>query len=429
MTTPEVTITLPPLHPNQQLVAKSPARFKVVCCGRRWGKTLLAMTLCLQSALKGKRIWHVAPTYKQTLEGWSYLQRLVQQMPTSIARTNVSELTVKFTGGGSIQMRTADNPDNLRGSGLDGVVLDEAATMKEDAWKLVLRPALADKQGWALFISTPLHFNWFYDLYAHSEDPEVKDWAAWNFPTWTNPFIPESEIDAAQQDMNPEDFDQEFGASFTAVGGAIFRDLAANRQLFLRPMPREIAISRTGVGMDWGTTKEHNAAVVSASMLTSGVVWVRSSWLSDSGSDVEWVAEAARCKRDYGANFARVDRSQSSIRGRLLDPLERSGAGMAEAETGTPDVDARIGSFQGLIKQRAIFFDINGPGVREYFNHLCAYHRDKDGKVVEEEDDDVDAGCYLVSELVRPKTPMAASVATRQQAPRKAALSAWNYRG
>ena len=395
MITPSIDITLPPLHANQQLVAKDRSRFKVVCCGRRWGKTLLAMTLCLESALKGKRIWHVAPTYKQTLEGWAYLQRLVQQMPVSIAKTNVSELTVKFTGGGSIQMRTADNPDNLRGSGLDGVVLDEAATMKEDAWKLVLRPALADKQGWALFISTPLHFNWFYDLYAHSEDPEVKDWAAWNFPTWTNPFIAESEIAAAQLDMLPEDFDQEFGASFTAVGGAIFRDLAANRQMFLRPMPASTELRRTGIGEDWGTTDAHHAANVCGGITSSGVVWIRSRWESASGSANDWDDEALRCKRDYGASFSRIDRSQSGH----LDIRRAQGF---NADKGIADVDGRIGDFIGLIRRKAIFFDINGKGVRDYFNHLCAYHRDKEGKVVEEEDDDVDAGCYLVSELVKP---------------------------
>lgn len=397
--TAPMQITLPPLHPRQMEIAKHPARFKVVCCGRRWGKTLLASTLCIRDALKGKRIWHVAPSYKQTLEAWSYLQRLIVQMPAGIAKTQVSELSVKFVGGGTIQMRTADNPDNLRGAGLDGVVLDEAATMKKEAWDLVLRPALADKQGWALFISTPQHFNWFYDLFTKGEQGE-DDWAAWQLPTWDNPYIPPSEIEAARRDMLDEDFQQEFAASFTAIGGAVFRLLSADRHIYLRPMPAGLEFKRVGVGMDWGTTAQHNASVVCGGVTCDGTVWIRSAWLDDSGDDTRWFDEAQRCRRDYRASFARVDRSQSSARGRL------SALGF-DAETGVADVEARVGAYQGLIIPRRIFFDLNGPGVREYYNHLCAYHRDPDtGKPVEEQDDDVDAGGYMVKELTEPKVAM-----------------------
>src|SRR5690606_647788 len=99
------------------------------------------------------------------------------------------------------------------------------------------------------------HFNWFYDLFTLGEQGNG-DWKSWQHPTWDNPYIPESEIEAARRDMLPEDFEQEFGASFTAVGGAVFRDLSANRSYFLRPMPAGIELKRVGVGMDWGTTKQ-----------------------------------------------------------------------------------------------------------------------------------------------------------------------------
>lgn len=406
-----IKVTLPPLHPSQQGIASHSARFKVVCCGRRrrWGKTLLAMTVLLRDALKGKRLWHVAPSYKQTLEGWDYLQRLVAQMPKGIAKVQVSELLVTFAGGGSIQMRTADNPNNLRGAGLDGVVLDEAADIKPEAWDLVLRPALADKQGWAMFIGTPRHFNWFFDMFERGQASDAKDWASWQKPTWDNPFIKQEEIDAAQKEMEPEDFDQEFGASFTAIGGAIFPLLSANRPMYLRPMPAGLEFRRTGIGMDWGTTKQHNAAVVCGSMLANGAVWIRSAWLDDSGSDEAWFDEARRCRRDYSAIFARVDRSQSSARGRL------SALGF-EADNGVADVEARVGAYQGLIRRQAIFFDLNGPGVREYYQHLVEYHRDpQTGKPVEERDDDVDAGGYLVKELTEPRAVMPSAVSLPQR--------------
>lgn len=402
VTAEKQVVNLPSLHESQERIFRHPARFKVVCCGRRWGKTLLGVTICIHRAMKGERVWWVAPIYKQALEGWEYLLRFLQD-PRLRVQVHATELMVSFPSGGSIQIRTADNPNNLRGAGLNYVVLDEAAFMK-GGLDLVLRPALADKQGGALYISTPQHFNHFYDLYERGESTEFKDWASWTKPTWDNPFIPAEEIDAAQMDMQPEDFDQEFGASFTAIGGAVFRLLAGNRQLYLRPMPAGLDVRRTGVGMDWGTTKEHQAAVVTGSLLSNGTVWIRSAWQSESGSANDWYDEITRCKRDYGASFARVDRSQSSA----VDHLTALGL---QADKGVSDVEARIGDFQGLVHRKAIFFDINGPGVRDYYNRLCAYHRYPDsdpkaGKIVEEDDDDVDAGCYLVSELVRPRIAM-----------------------
>lgn len=410
---PVVTVTLPPLHDAQRTIAKHPARFKVVCCGRRFGKTVLGIVLCIRSAAKGGRVWWVAPSYSVALEGWAYLLRLVRNFPG--AKTHVSRLKVSFPGGGSIEIKTADNPDNLRGAGLDGVVLDEAASMKQEVWDLVLRPALADKRGWALFISTPKHFNWFYDLYTHAEGQQNEDWACWQHPTWDNPFIPTEEIEAAQRDMASEDFDQEFGASFTAIGGAVFPALSANRPYYLRPMPAGTVeqLRRKGVGMDWGTTKEHRAAVVGGGILSTGAVWITSSWLSDTGSSNDWNDEALRVKRQIGATFARVDRSQASN----LDPLKALGF---EADKGLADVEARIGMLQGLIRRQAIFFDANDPGVRELFTHLCEYHRypadhPKAGQIVEEQDDDVDACLYLVAELCQPRghLPPRASVWTR----------------
>src|SRR3990167_794523 len=98
----KATATLPDLHPSQLAIAKHPARFKVVCCGRRWGKTMLGITSCLREALKGGRVWWCAPSYKQALEGWLYLQQLTRGMPVEKQAT---ELLMGFDSGGSIQIR------------------------------------------------------------------------------------------------------------------------------------------------------------------------------------------------------------------------------------------------------------------------------------------------------------------------------------
>jgi len=395
----EVTVTLPPLHDSQRVIAKHPARFKVVCCGRRDGKTVLGIVLCIRCAAKKGRAWWIAPTYSIALEGWNYLLRLVRNFPG--VKVAVSRMMATFPGGGTIEIKTADNPDNLRGAGLDFAAMDEFASMKPDVWDLIIRPALADHQGEALFISTPKHYNHFFDLYQHAEADETGTWACWQHPTWDNPFIPQDEIDAAQRDMDPADFDQEFGASFTAVGGAIWPLLSANRPLYFRPMPANLDFRRKGIGMDWGTTDGHKAAVVSGGITSTGAVWFFSRWESASGSSNDWYDEAARCKRDYGITFARVDRSQSSA----IDHLKSNRELLLLADKGIADVESRIGDFQGLVRKQAVFFDLNGIGMREFYTHCCEYHRDEDGKVVEEKDDDVDAACYLVAELVKPSAP------------------------
>ena len=151
-------VTLPQLHEGQTEVAMSNARFKVLSAGRRWGKTRLGVWLCLEKAWQGKRSWWIAPTYAMALEGWKDLRNIGVEYGTVIKE---SEKTIITPTGGMVSIRSADNPDRLRGAGLDFVVLDECAFMKENTWAEVIRPTLTERQGGALFISTPKGFNWF----------------------------------------------------------------------------------------------------------------------------------------------------------------------------------------------------------------------------------------------------------------------------
>jgi hypothetical protein len=126
---------------------------------------------------------------------------------------------IEFPGGGSITVKSADNPDSLRGEGLDGLVVDESAFVSEQAWKAALRPALADKQGWTMHISTPNGFNWFKDLF----DRALRDdWERWQRPTSDNPLVTQQELDEALLDMGEVLFAQEHMALFTDVAGAEF---------------------------------------------------------------------------------------------------------------------------------------------------------------------------------------------------------------
>ena len=130
---------------------------------------------------------------------------------------------VTFPGGGTVQVRSADDPDSLRGEGLDFCVMDECAFMKEDAWTHAIRPALSDRQGRAMFISTPKGRGWFWSLYQRGNDPNYDEYSSWHFPTSDNPFIDDDEIEAARATLPSLIYRQEYLAEFIEDGGGTFR--------------------------------------------------------------------------------------------------------------------------------------------------------------------------------------------------------------
>ena len=214
-------IKLPSFHPRQHEVALSPARFRVAACGRRWGKTRLGSAICLKTAADGGRAWWVAPTYKVSEVGWRLIRRMALQIPG--ATIQKSDRLVSLPGGGEIQVRSADNPDSLRGEGLDFVVMDECAFIAEDAWLEALRPALSDRRGRALFISTPKGHNWFWRLWQRCMDAHDDEWHGWQLPTGDNPYIATDEIEAARRSLPERIFAQEYLAQFLDDAGGVFR--------------------------------------------------------------------------------------------------------------------------------------------------------------------------------------------------------------
>jgi len=214
----KIAIEPQPLAWQQQVISDQ-SRFKVLACGRRAGKTVLGTVLCLQTAGVGGRAWWVAPTYPVASIGWRAIKELALRLPGSEVRE--SERRVTLSSGGDVQVKSADNPDSLRGEGLDLVVIDEAAFVKEAAWTEALRPALSDRQGSALFISTPRGRNYFYHLWTDAKDKP--DWAAFRFPTSANPNIAPEEIEAAKKLLPGLIFAQEYEAKFTEQYGAMFK--------------------------------------------------------------------------------------------------------------------------------------------------------------------------------------------------------------
>lgn len=220
-----IELKLPSLHPGQQEVFDKHARFKVVCCGRRWGKTHLGVLLCVIAAARGGRAWWIGPSYPVAGIGWRLLKTIVSPIPGIEVRE--ADKMIVFPNGGVVQVKSADRPDSLRGESLDYVVFDEVADIKPDAWFEGIRPALADKKGGALFIGTPRGMsNWFYDLFVKAQSDDTGTWAAFQQPTVSNTAIVDlaAEVEEARADMHPVVFNQEFCAEFVVAGGTVFRD-------------------------------------------------------------------------------------------------------------------------------------------------------------------------------------------------------------
>ena len=214
---------LPTLHPAQEEVAKSEARWKVLCAGRRFGKTRLGVQLCIQAALEGKRAWWVAPTFSIARVGWRAIEAAAMSFPQEIRpKVSIANMEVFFENGGYIAAKSADNPQRLRGEGLDFLVMDEAAFIKREVWREVLRPTLTERKGSALFISTPMGMNnWFYDLWNNAQEDE--NWETFRFATTDNPAIDPDEVEVAKKEVGSIIFTQEYLAEFVEDGQSLFK--------------------------------------------------------------------------------------------------------------------------------------------------------------------------------------------------------------
>ena len=212
------------LLPWQQDVWADDTRFKIVAAGRRTGKSRLAAWLLIVNALQAERghVFYVAPTQGQARDiMWQTLLELGHPV---ISGSHINNLQIKLVNGATISLKGADRPETMRGVSLKFLVLDEYADMKPDVFEQILRPALADQKGCAMFIGTPMGRNHFYDLYKYAELGDDETYKAWHFTSYDNPILDPNEIDTAKKSMSSYAFRQEFMASFEARGSEMFKE-------------------------------------------------------------------------------------------------------------------------------------------------------------------------------------------------------------
>ena len=215
---PPLVVRFPPLRPQQRALFDARQRFNCWVCHRRFGKTVLSLYCLIHDAYAceraSPRFAYIAPLFRQAKSiAWDLLRTLLQPLPG--VRFNEAELRADLHTGARLQLFGADSPDTLRGLYFDGVVLDEAAQMRPRLWPEIVRPALADREGWAIHISTPLGHNAFYDLYQQAQDDPL--WHVASYKASATGIVSALELASARQVMSPEQYAQEFECSFEAA--------------------------------------------------------------------------------------------------------------------------------------------------------------------------------------------------------------------
>jgi hypothetical protein len=216
-------------HEGQKAVLESDARFKVMNCGRRFGKTKLAAYIITKKAREeNQMLWWIAPTYKVVKRGYA---EVLRQLPDGVLThdpppdTNFDagrSVILKFKNGSRMEFYSAERPEGMLGEGVDFAVFDEAAIMPGRIWNQIVRPTLMDRLGGALFISTPRGRNWFYKAWQQGQDNEQPNWASWTFPSSSNPYLPEGEVEEMQKQLPRLEYEQEVEAKFLAAGSSVF---------------------------------------------------------------------------------------------------------------------------------------------------------------------------------------------------------------
>jgi phage terminase large subunit len=216
-------------------------RFACIVTHRRAGKTVACIHDLQGGAIQSDKIRprfaYLSPFLKQSKAvAWDYLRSALAPLRAIGASTHDTELRVDYPNGGQVRLYGADNPDALRGIYLDGIVLDEFADMDPRVWSEIIRPALADRQGWAVFIGTPKGRNAFFELWRRSQSEQ--DWFSLMLKASETGLIPESELALAKRDLSEDQYAQEFECSFeAAIVGSYYGKLMARAEQDRRIAP------------------------------------------------------------------------------------------------------------------------------------------------------------------------------------------------
>lgn len=381
------------LHDAQKQIVSSPHRFRVVNCGRRFGKTLMSVyeMIGLAVSKNDTKIAYVAPNFQQARDiAWAELRKVAAPV-TADSNESRLELTIKTKDGGTseIKLRGYEAVDSLRGQFFDLLVLDEVASMRNFwmGWEEVLRPTLTDKKGHALFISTPKGFNHFYELFI--KEKEDCDYKSFHFTSYDNPHVPSEEIDKAKEELPEDKFAQEYLADFRKTEGLVYKEFDRDKHIVGDEVFNKEFVD-TICGVDFGFSNP--AAVIKIQKDGDRNYYITEEWFKAQKSNEEIIEAAISMNASkYYPDPAEPDRVQA---------MEDAGLYIREVRKNRDSISYGIDKIRELFKQNRLFIHASCRNVIQEFEtyHYPENRRGLNEKEHPEKDNDhaMDAIRYAI---------------------------------
>lgn len=313
-------------HPAQRAIMANDTRFRVVAAGRRFGKTEMARQVAVGRAWRhaGSNVWWVAPTYNDATElGYDILE---QELPEAVIedKQRRSPRKIQLVNGSVLSFRSGDREDSLRGRGLDFLVIDEAASVPSRAWKNELRPALSDTLGDMLAIGTPKgETGWFHEWFQRGQDDEFPDTRSWQATTYDNPYVEDSEVEAARSELPQFIFEQEYLAKFTSPAGLVYQSFDAEAHVTSSDPSNP---GRVLYGVDWGFS---NPAAITCVIETRNGEYVVVDEFYEERQTAQDIAQAAReLQAEWGPGVFYCDPAEPDS----IEEFGRAGLDATEAD-------------------------------------------------------------------------------------------------
>lgn len=385
-------IRIPPiaLHEGQRRVLETPARFKVIAAGRRFGKTLLAvewLALAEGGAIDGASVGFFAPTYKLLMEAWHDFEHTLNPIKK---RSNKTEMRIELITGGKVDFWTLEDKDAGRGRKYHRIVIDEAAHARylKDAWEQSISPTLTDYHGEAWFISTPNGMNYFYELFQRGRDPAYPEWESFRMPTSTNPYIDPAELEHLKRSLPSLVYKQEIEAEFVDVAGA-----ALIKREWLRYYDAAPECDVVTIGVDLAISKASTADYTCAVVMgrsAQGNVYVLDVWRSRA-TMMETVHILQALIERWSPHVVAIE--SVAYQAGVAEIIERV-ATHTTVQRIKPTVDKiiRAQNFVSRCEQGHVYLPRAATWLHDYEQELLAFP-------VADHDDQVDASVYALATM------------------------------
>lgn len=383
------------LTPAQAIILKDNHRFRVVRCGRKFGKTTFAAEEIKDCAFakNDRRVIYIAPTLEDARRlMWD---RIKNQFRNCAEKSNDTrlELSIPTQRGGTstIFLGSWEKIDNYRGDEFDFIVFDETQLYRGfwTGWRDAMRPTLTPRKGAALFLGTPLGFNHLYDL--SNLELTDKDFKTFHFTTYDNPYIPLEEIEAAKASLPPNSFGQEYLAEFTKSQGLVYKEFSREKHLY-EELPKNKTFDKFG-GIDFGY---RNPAAVLDARFDGENLYVDDEWYKRERTDIQ-IAEYVAIQR-----FKAVYPDPENASG--IEELRRKGVNVREVRKGKGSIEAGIQMIREMLIRGNLKINKKCVNLISEFE-MYSYDDDKKERNENENpakanDHALDALRYIVSSLM-----------------------------